>query len=379
MTVWKHIVGQSQVVEALEYAAREPRAMSQAWLFTGPPGSGRSTAARAFAAALECEFGTGCGVCQGCTLVMAGIHPDVKIVATEFVTIKIEEVRDLVALAATTSSVGRHRVIIIEDADRMAERTVNVLLKAIEEPPAGMVWLLCAPTPADVLPTIRSRCRLVRLQIPRARDVASLLISEGVERDLALRAAHASQSHVGRARMLAADPAGFARRLLLFELVSGNRSVPGAFLKAAQIAELASVEAGIQSDQRNAREHAALLAAHGLSETDKIPPKLRLQFKDLEEDQKRRARRGQRDVLFGYFLDILSLFRDAIIRRTGSQVPLINEDAGLGTRIVESLASSLSPEQILLRIDAVKAAQSQIGQNVPVLLALESLMVSLIW
>ena len=196
MSVWSSLVGQDHVVATLTQAVREPRAMTHAWLFTGPPGSGRSVAARAFAAALQCEEGTGCGTCKGCRMTLAGTHPDVTTVSTEKVVINIQEVRDLVATASRSASQGRWRIVIVEDADRMVERTSNVLLKSIEEPPEHTVWLLCAPSPDDVVVTIRSRCRQVGLRIPPAGAVARLL----VERDGVDPGCHVHQRRGGRVR-----------------------------------------------------------------------------------------------------------------------------------------------------------------------------------
>ena len=212
MSVWDDVVGQESAIEVLRGAIADPAAMTHAWLLTGPPGSGRSNAARAFAAALQCEQG-GCGSCQACTTTLAGTHADLTVVATEKVTIAIDEVRSLISSASRTPSQGRWRVILIEDADRMAERTTNVLLKAIEEPPPRTVWLLCAPSPQDVMVTIRSRCRGVSLRIPPVEDVAALLVSrDGIDPATALTSARAAQSHIGLARRLARDAGARDRR-----------------------------------------------------------------------------------------------------------------------------------------------------------------------
>jgi len=168
VSVWDEVVGQERQVEPLRAAVADPVAMTHAWLITGPPGSGRSYAARAFAAALQCTQG-GCGTCRECVTALSGAHADVTLVATEKVTISIQEVRDLISQAASSPSQGRWRVMVVEDADRMAERTSNVLLKSIEEPPPRTVWLLCAPSPQDVAVTIRSRCRIIGLTTPGAR------------------------------------------------------------------------------------------------------------------------------------------------------------------------------------------------------------------
>ncbi|WP_250447952.1 DNA polymerase III subunit delta', partial [Actinotalea sp. C106] len=191
MSVWEDVVGQQGAVEVLRSAVGDPGAMTHAWLITGPPGSGRSNAARAFAAALQCPAG-GCGQCQACTTTLSGTHADVKVVATEKVTFSIEEIRELIGVAQRAPSQGRWRVMVLEDADRMTERTSNVLLKAIEEPPPRTVWLLCAPSPQDVVVTIRSRCRGVALRIPPVEDVAALLVSrDGADPEVAHAAARA--------------------------------------------------------------------------------------------------------------------------------------------------------------------------------------------
>src|SRR5450756_2925616 len=206
--------------------------MTHAWLITGPPGSGRSNAARAFAAALQCPDG-GCGHCHGCTTALAGTHADVTIVATEKVSIAIDEVRQLIQLAQRAPSQGRWRVIIVEDADRMVERTSNVLLKAIEEPPERTVWLLCAPSPEDVVVTIRSRCRGVVLRVPPVADVARLLVErDEVDPALADAAARAAQSHIGLARRLARDPEVRERPAKTLRLAAAIPGVGDAVLAA---------------------------------------------------------------------------------------------------------------------------------------------------
>ena len=144
--------------------------MTHAWIFTGPPGSGRSVAARAFAAALQCVHGTGCGECPGCHTTLGGTHADVRLVVPEGLSIGVGEMRALVLRAASTPSGGRWQVVVIEDADRLTEAAGNALLKAIEEPPPRTVFLLCAPSthPDDISVTIRSRCRVVPLRQPPA-------------------------------------------------------------------------------------------------------------------------------------------------------------------------------------------------------------------
>ncbi|MBF3317382.1 AAA family ATPase, partial [Leptospira borgpetersenii serovar Hardjo-bovis] len=165
--VWADLVGQEKAVGVLRRAAesqpgRSSHAMSHAWLITGPPGSGRSNAAKAFAAALQC-VDHGCGQCNACRTTLSGAHPDVTLVRTEALSIGVDEVRELVRRAAMNPVHGCHQVVVVEDADRITERGGDALLKAIEEPAPKTVWLLCAPTPEDVIVTIRSRCRRLPL------------------------------------------------------------------------------------------------------------------------------------------------------------------------------------------------------------------------
>ncbi|NLE71478.1 MAG: DNA polymerase III subunit delta' [Actinomycetales bacterium] len=373
MSVWDAVVGQPEAVAVLRHAAADLEAMTHAWLLTGPPGSGRSVAARAFAAALQCAQG-GCGACPDCTTTMAGTHADVTVVATEKVTISIEEVRDLIGVASRSPAQGRWRVIVLEDADRMTERTSNVLLKAIEEPPPRTVWLLCAPSPQDVVVTIRSRCRGVVLRVPPVADVAALLVRDGVDPAVADAAARAAQSHIGLARRLARDPEARERRARTLRLAARIRGVGDAVLAAADLVEVAAAEAKAATADRDAAERAALLRTLGAEEGRALPPALRAQVRQLEEEQKRRATRAQRDVLDRALVDLLSLYRDVLVVQLGADVDLVNvaeEDE------VRRLAAESTPEQSLRRMDAIAEARERLEGNVAPLLAMEAMAVAL--
>lgn len=374
--VWEDVVGQEEAVARLRAAATDDASMTHAWLVTGPPGSGRSVAAKAFAAALQCS---GDPVADEVAVaeVRAGTHPDVTVVTTDKVTISIDEVRGLIGLAQRAPARGRWRVIVVEDADRMLERTSNVLLKAIEEPPPRTVWVLCAPSPRDVVVTIRSRCRQVGLRVPSVEAVAELLVRrDGLEPGLALESARAAQSHVGMARRLARDPEARARRRRILESAARIRGVGDAVLAADDLVETAKAEAVARSEERDAREKAELLRALGVEAGATVPPALRAQVKQLEEDQKRRATRQQRDSLDTAMLDLLSLYRDVLVVQLGASgdVALVNEGA---EELVRSLAESSTPEQSLHRMDAIGEARQRLAGNVAPLLALEAMMVAL--
>lgn len=374
MSVWDDVVGQAAAVDVLRAASRDPGAMTHAWLLTGPPGSGRSNAARAFAAALQCEAG-GCGRCHTCSTALAGTHADVTVVATEKVMISIDEVRELVGLAQRAPSGGRWRVIVLEDADRMAERTSNVLLKAIEEPPPRTVWLLCAPSPQDVVVTIRSRCRGVALRIPPVADVARLLVSrDGVDPEVAGLAARAAQSHIGMARRLARDPGARERRARTLQLAASIRGVGDAVLAAADLVDLATAEGKAATEVRDAEERAALLHTLGADSGQPLPPSLRAQVRGLEEEQKRRATRAQRDVLDRVLLDLLSLYRDVLVVQLDAGVEPVN---AAQADDVQRLAATCTPEQTIRRMDAIAQTRTRLAGNVAPLLAMEAMAVAL--
>lgn len=392
MTVWDGLVGQEAAVEVLREAAsaarriveaaqagqesEDERSMTHAWLVTGPPGSGRSNAALAFAAALQCTGETlGCGECSGCVTTLSRTHPDVASVSTEATQLLIDEVRELIGRAQVSPSLGRWRVMIIEDADRMSERTSNVLLKAVEEPPARTVWLLCAPTAEDMITTIRSRCRHLGLRIPSVESVAQLLVSrDGIDYNVAVEAARTAQSHIGLARALARDPQMRQRRRDIITAPIMVRSVGEAVAAANNLLDTAKAQAEAQTEERNAREKAALLRQLGIQEGDKVSPAVRSQVRQLEDEQKRRARRALSDTLDRALVDLLAIYRDILMRQLGTPMPLINDDL---SETIDLLAYESTPQHTINRIEAIELARTRLTTNVAPALALEAMAISL--
>lgn len=380
MSVWTFLTGQAAAVEQLRRAAAAEQP-SHAWLFTGPPGSGRSNAARAFAAALLCDQplleDRGCGECKACTTALAGSHADVTNVTTEKVTISIDEARELVRKAQDKPSTGRWRVIIVEDADRMQERSTNVLLKAIEEPPPRTVWLLCAPSPGDVLVTIRSRCRSVSLRVPPVEAVTDLLVKrDGIDPIIAEAAARAAQSHIGVAKRLATDTDARERRNQIVRLPLNLRNIAGAMKAAADLVKLAEAEAQSSFEQRDAEEKAALLTSLGAPESGTLPPSIRAQVKRLEDDQNRRAKRSKNDYFDRALTDLTSFYRDVLMLQLGTAGHLVNEPL---RPELERYAEHGTPEQTLGRIEAINKVRTRIvGSNIAPLLAIEAMAVSLL-
>ena len=375
MSVWRDVIGQGSAVATLERAVTDPASMTHAWLLTGPPGSGRSVAARAFAAALECPL-NGCGECRECRTAVDGTHADVDVVATEGLSIKVEQARELAAMSALRPSVGPYRVIIVEDADRLTERAADALLKAIEEPVPRTVWILCAPSLEDVVITIRSRSRHVRLRTPPAEAVAELLHRrDGVEMPMAMYAARAAQSHVGLARRLARDEGARIRRRDVISLAGRIHGVGDAIGAAADLASIADEESTAAAAERDTAERQRLMEVLGADPSARTqPPHIRSQLSGLEKEQKARATRHSRDVLDRSLVDLLSVYRDALILHSGAALGLVNQDS---LPIVQGVARSMTAEQLLQAMDAIGTARERIGLNVAPLLALEAMAISL--
>jgi DNA polymerase-3 subunit delta' len=380
MSVWDDLTGQSEAIAVFQAAVEssalggsDDSAMTHSWLITGPPGSGRSNLAYAFATALLSD-GTPEGEESVRRQVQARTHPDLGALTTDRVIITVQEVRDFVATSYYSPSVSRYRVMVIEDADRMMERSSNALLKALEEPPPRTVWILCAPSEADLLPTIRSRARSVRLRVPSVDDVAALISRrDGVDLPSATRAAREAQSHIGMARRLATNVEARSRREETLEIALGIRSVSGAMVAATKLLALANADASAFTEERELEERASTLRSLGIEPGGTIPPALRSQIKTLEEDQKRREKRSQRDGIDRILVDLLSLYRDILLLQLGVETEPIN--LSIYSKLVT--ASGLATAQeTLATMDAISTARKRIESNVPPGLALEAMLVS---
>jgi DNA polymerase III subunit delta' len=381
--VWDDLVGQERAVEVLAAAARSSEAalrgepaegMTHAWLFTGPPGSGRSNAARAFAAALQCPRG-GCAACDACHTVLAGTHADVAVVNTSTLSIGVKEVRGLVLRAAHHPAGGRWQVMIIEDADRLTDQAANALLKAIEEPTPRTVWFLCAPSLDDALPTIRSRCRHVSLRTPPSAAVAEVLMRrDGIDEGMATFAARAAQGHIGRAKRLATDENARLRRRDVLRLPQALDSLPNAMQAAADLVTAATEEANEATAERDAREVESLKRAMGVGAGSRQPPGFGPALKELTKDQKARATRSRRDAVDRALIDLASFYRDVLVLQTDSPVELVNDEL---REAVVSVARASSPGHTLRRVDAVLAARAALDAAMPPLLAVEAMTVAL--
>jgi DNA polymerase-3 subunit delta' len=380
MSVFGSLIDQTEVISILEDAVEASRmvdnktqSMTNTWLFTGPPGSGRSNAAIAFAAALVCKDG-GCSKCNDCMSTIIGTHADVELIKTAGLSIKIDEVRELISRASWAPSVANYRVVVMEDADRLTESAANALLKVIEEPGLRTIWLLCAPTLTDVLPTIRSRCRHLSLRTPSTKAIAKLLIErDGVESSTADFVARASGGHIGRARRLATDSTARENRSNIMKLPFMIKDVSSAFKAAQFLVDAAKADALVDAEKKDEDEISKLKEAWGATGSKLVAGGAKV-VKELEKEQKSRSTRMVRDYLDRALLDLSTLYRDVLLVQSNSVDSLINQDL---ISQINQLAQATKPEQTIRKIEAILKTRRNLAQNAAPLLLIEALMCEL--
>ena len=380
-SVFDDLVGQEHIIEILKGAVaasrtgEESQEMTHAWVFTGPPGSGRSSAAVAFAQALICP-NNGCGTCNDCNSARTHGHPDVEIIRTEGLSIKVEEVRELLTRVAWAPSMGGWCVVVMEDADRLTESAANALLKAIEEPGTRTVWLLCAPTLHDVLPTIRSRCRHLQLRTPSLEAVTNVLINrDHIAPGMADFAARVSQGHIGRAKYLATNETVRSNRKTIMQLPLQLGSLAAAFQAAQTLVDLATTEANTSADERDEKEVEKLQEAYGKGATGRgMATGGAKAVKELEKEQKSRSTRMVRDSIDGALLDIATFYRDVMMVQSGNTDSMINTDMH---EQIESYATNSPSHSTINKINAIMDARENLARNAAPLVTCEALMCQL--
>ncbi|MFT9008944.1 MAG: DNA polymerase III subunit delta' [Bifidobacterium sp.] len=406
MSVWDSIVGQQPTVDMLsrlaelsaldrsdssdrsdpsdrgpQEADREHHGLAQSWLFCGPPGSGRSNLARAFAAALESpDHGMGEIASNVTRQVLAGTHPDVTVLSTDKVTIGIEEVRGLIAQSEQMPSTAPWRIIIIEDVDRMLERTTNVLLKEIEEPAEHAIWILCAPSPQDVLPTIRSRTRTVNLAVPSQAAVARFIQeSTGADEHVAARASRLAEGHIGIARLYATNERVMSDRDDLIVGVLGMERTSDAVLLAQGLIDSAQGQAQEEVESQVERDERDFRRINGLDEGERLPSELRSAFHAIgkKDDVRRRITRRSRDVLDRALNSVASIYRDVGVLQNDAE-----DSAGLinleNRSAITELSIRIDRNRAVACLESIETARRRLASNGAPLLVFEALFSALV-
>lgn len=379
MSVFEHVVGQQHAIAQLQRAAEHPQELAQSWLVCGPAGSGRTQLARCFAAALECPD-HGCGVCSVCQHVLRGTHPDVTVLSTDQVTLSIDQVREVISKSEQTPATAAWRIIIIEDFERMLERTTNVLLKEIEEPSAHAIWILCAPSAQDVLPTIRSRTRIIHCAIPTTEQISQYLQDAmHIEQDQSMNIARFAQGNLDLAQQYAQDNARLQARNSIISRALTMRKASEAVLLAENMITSAQKQAQADADTQMSQEQQAFLHANGLAEGDAIPAKLRSAYNALgkKDVAKRLATRRSRDVFDYMLIALASVYRDALVIAQGAdqRVELVNS---IFEDDVRALAQRIGVEGAVKRIEAIQTARARLAANGNTTLVFEALLCSLL-
>ena len=308
---------------------------------------------------------------------LSGTHPDVTTLATNKVTIGIDDVRQLILTSEQMPSTAPWRIIIIEDVDRMLERTTNVLLKEIEEPSAQ-----------DVLPTIRSRTRIVNLAVPSTKAVADYLMASvnpalpaerQFDRHVAVRAARLAEGHIGIAKLYASDTQVMSDRDELIVGLLGLRKASDAVLLADDLIDTAKSQAEADVNRQAAAAEADFRRINGLGEQDRIPPKLRGAYNAIakKDEIKRQTTRRSRDVLDRALNSAASIYRDIAVLQNNAEdaVGLVNME---NRTAIAELSARLSRQEVVDRLEAIAVARKRLLGNGNPMLVFEALFCALI-
>jgi DNA polymerase-3 subunit delta' len=359
--VWDDIVGQTKASAFLRRVVQAEK-VSHAYLFVGPPGSGKKSAARAFACALFCGDG-GCGACGICTRVKRGVHPDVRIYSPEGASgYLIEQVRDIVHDSALSPVEGTRKVYILESADLFNDSSANALLKTLEEPPEDVVFILLAHSLEACLPTIVSRCQIVRFRrLAPSEAVAVLREETGADPAEALAALAAAGGVAVRARELLRSPARRAARSAILGTLADLPVMDEYDTLSAAKTLLGLVKAPLEDVKAT---HAAEIAERGeLLGSASV--------KTLEERQKRELTAREREGISEVLNVAESWLRDCLAISQGVGDLVLNADV---RDAMEEVGAVITPAAAARALEAVNTARRRISYNVNPQLAVEAML-----
>jgi len=363
MSVWDGLAGRA--VGGIQRQLAEGE-ISHAWLLSGPSGAGKGAVSDAMSAALNCldEPLRGCNQCSSCRRVMSRAHPDVHRVGPEGSVIAVDAIRDGVIPEATRSPFeGRYKVFVLEQAELMNEAAQSSLLKTLEEPQPDTVFILLSHSEEEILETIRSRCRIVRLEPTSERHLVALLEREGASAETALMAARLSEGDAGAARRWAFDSPVGERRSLWLSIPRRLRSTTDAIDAASEILDQARA-AGAAQKRAHAQETRALADVIGEGRgTGTARSALALRH--------RREQRHAEEAVLGEALGTLAgFYRDVVAVRRGSTESIANLDRI--DELQEWAGSSVSDGALMGAVERLIAGRAALLSNANVVLALEA-------
>ena len=353
---------------SLEGLARQVASgeIPHAWLLLGPSGSGKRAAAKAVAAALNCpqQPGVGCGVCSTCARIVRGRHPDVHHIAPEGPLIPVDVIREIVIPEAARSPFEGHRkVFIIEESDRMNEAAQNAILKTLEEPQPDTVFVLLSANEEEVLPTIHSRCRVVRLEPVSESRIVELLEEDGADPERAMLSARLADGDFERARHLAEDDVVLARRDGWLALTDRLLSPIDAMDAAEEVITL--TRAAVKEHESLQKEEVQELAeAMGEGRGTAAARNA------LTKRHKRELKRLEEELLGEALGTLASFYRDVLAVRRGASESVTNLDR---LDVLERWSESGTDDAALVAaIERLVTTRTALAQNANVPLAIEA-------
>jgi DNA polymerase-3 subunit delta' len=366
MSVWSHLRG-STSAERLE-AGIASGDIAHAWLLLGPSGSGKRVAATCLAAAVNCTEspGHGCGSCSSCLRTLRHRHPDAHHIVPEGPLIPVDTVRDVLTDASRSPFEGRYKVFVIEEADRMNPSAQNALLKTLEEPQPDTIFALISDREEELLDTIRSRCRVLRLDpVPEAK-VVELLEHGGASGELARLAARVSGGDLPRARGLAFETALRDRRRQWLAIPDRLTDPRGSTDAAAGV--LAQAAAAVKEREASQKDEVTELAeAMGEGRGTAVARNA------LAKRHKRELKRLEEDVIGEALSTLATFYRDVLACRCGGEEAVINLD------VIDELtswsSSTVGDAELSLAIERLVTAGASFVRNANPSLAVESALV----
>lgn len=369
MSVWEPLEG-SRVVAGLARQISTGEG-AHSWLLLGPTGSGKRPAAVAMAAALQCsvEPGVGCGTCSTCLRILRHRHPDVHHIVPEGPLIPVDVIRESVLPEAARSPFeARMKVFVIEEAERMNPAAQNALLKTLEEPVADTVFILISDREEELLDTIRSRCRVVRLEPVPENRIVELLKSQGVSEEAALIAARVSDGDLERALALALDDSAGERRRMWLSIPRRLVSPVDALDAAAEILDEVkqAVKALEVGHKQEAQELADILGEKRGTAAARNA---------LAKRHKRELRRREEEVLGESLQTIASFYRDALALRSEGAEAVANID--VMSELEQWASADVSDAALLRAVERCIETRASFMSNANPTLAMEATLVEI--